>query len=88
MQTPSLRLALVATASILCFSAAQAASVAPVAAEHGMVVTAQQLATRVGVEVLTKDGNAVAVTSALNDWFGAKVAAAGTGVLLNNALGY
>src|SRR5689334_21088657 len=38
---------------------AHAASVAPVAAEHGMVVTAHQLATRVGVDVLKRGGNAV-----------------------------
>jgi gamma-glutamyltranspeptidase/glutathione hydrolase len=38
---------------------AQAASVAPIAAEHGMVVTAQHLATRVGVDVLKQGGNAV-----------------------------
>ena len=38
---------------------ALAASVAPVAAEHGMVVTAQHLASRVGVDVLKKGGNAV-----------------------------
>ena len=38
---------------------AQAASVAPVAAEHGMVVSAQHLATKVGVEVLKQGGNAV-----------------------------
>ena len=38
---------------------AAAASVAPVAAEHGMVVTAQHLATEVGVDVLKKGGNAV-----------------------------
>lgn len=37
----------------------QAASVAPVAAEHGMVVSAQQLATKVGVDVLRRGGNAV-----------------------------
>ncbi|MDR7333655.1 gamma-glutamyltransferase [Roseateles asaccharophilus] len=37
----------------------QAASVAPVAAENGMVVTAQHLATRVGVDVLKDGGNAV-----------------------------
>ena len=43
----------------LCLGGAQAASVAPVAAEHGMVVSAQHLATRVGVEVLKKGGNAV-----------------------------
>lgn len=38
---------------------ASAASPAPVAAEHGMVVTAQHLATRVGVDVLKDGGNAV-----------------------------
>ncbi|VTU39069.1 Gamma-glutamyltranspeptidase precursor [Variovorax sp. PBS-H4] len=31
-------------------------------------------------------GNAVSVTYTLNDWFGAKVTAAGTGVLLNNEM--
>ena len=38
---------------------AQSASVAPVAAEHGMVVTAQHLATQVGVDVLKRGGNAI-----------------------------
>ena len=38
---------------------AGAASVAPVAAENGMVVTAQHLATDVGVDVLKRGGNAV-----------------------------
>ncbi|PZO77510.1 MAG: gamma-glutamyltransferase [Mesorhizobium amorphae] len=36
-----------------------AASPAPVASEHGMVVTAQHLASEVGVEVLKSGGNAV-----------------------------
>ncbi len=36
-----------------------AASVAPAAAEHGMVATAQHLATEVGVDVLKKGGNAI-----------------------------
>src|SRR5437763_13749009 len=36
-----------------------AASMAPVAAENGMVVTAQHLATEVGVDVLRRGGNAV-----------------------------
>jgi gamma-glutamyltranspeptidase/glutathione hydrolase len=38
---------------------ADAASVAPVVAENGMVVTAQHLATEVGVDVLKRGGNAV-----------------------------
>lgn len=38
---------------------ARAASVAPVAAENGMVVSAQHLATRVGVDVLKSGGNAI-----------------------------
>lgn len=37
----------------------QAASVAPVGGVHGMVVTAHQLATKVGVDVLKRGGNAV-----------------------------
>ena len=49
---------LVATLAI-CFVDAHAASQAPVAAENGMVVTAQHLATRVGVDVLKDGGNAV-----------------------------
>ena len=45
--------------SVITLAAAHAASVAPVAAENGMVVTAQHLATRVGVDVLKDGGNAV-----------------------------
>lgn len=40
-------------------STARAASVAPVATENGMVVSAQHLATRVGVDVLKSGGNAI-----------------------------
>jgi len=46
-------------AALLVTAATHAASPAPVAAEHGMVVTAQQHATRIGVEVLRKGGNAI-----------------------------
>jgi len=48
-----------ACASLLAVAIAHAASQAPVAAENGMVVTAQHLATRVGVDVLKDGGNAV-----------------------------
>jgi gamma-glutamyltranspeptidase / glutathione hydrolase len=39
--------------------AANAASATPVAAEKGMVVSAQHLATRIGVDVLKRGGNAI-----------------------------
>jgi gamma-glutamyltranspeptidase/glutathione hydrolase len=44
---------------VFFLSGAQAASQAPVGAENGMVVTAQHLATHVGVDVLKDGGNAV-----------------------------
>jgi gamma-glutamyltranspeptidase/glutathione hydrolase len=53
------RCALLAALILACCVAARAASVAPVSAENGMVASAQHLATRVGVEVLKKGGNAV-----------------------------
>src|ERR1700726_4040104 len=51
--------AAIASISITTFAPGHAASVAPVAAENGMVVSAQHLATRVGVDVLKDGGNAV-----------------------------
>jgi gamma-glutamyltranspeptidase/glutathione hydrolase len=36
--------------------------------------------------IVDKAGNAVSVTYTLNDWFGARVTAAGTGMLLNNEM--
>ncbi|HEY5580713.1 MAG TPA: gamma-glutamyltransferase [Rhodoferax sp.] len=59
MKNSSLRVTLLVSVSIFCFASAQSASIAPVAAEHGMVVTAQHLATQVGVNVLKKGGNAI-----------------------------
>ncbi|WP_017903896.1 gamma-glutamyltransferase [Pseudomonas asplenii] len=50
---------LLATALILAVNPVHAASQAPVAGENGMVVTAQHLATHVGVDVLKAGGNAV-----------------------------
>ncbi|MHC2625250.1 gamma-glutamyltranspeptidase/glutathione hydrolase [Bradyrhizobium huanghuaihaiense] len=51
--------AAVVSICLVTSSPARAASVAPVAAENGMVVSAQHLATQVGVEVLKRGGNAV-----------------------------
>ena len=48
---------LIATSLALSCLMAHAASVAPVAAENGMVVTAQHLASHVGVDVLKNGGN-------------------------------
>jgi gamma-glutamyltranspeptidase/glutathione hydrolase len=47
------------TALTSCCACVQAASVQPIAAEHGMVVAAQHLATHVGVDVLKDGGNAI-----------------------------
>ena len=55
--TPA-RTLLAAALALACVDA-NAASQAPVAAENGMVVTAQHLATRVGVDVLKDGGNAI-----------------------------
>ncbi|MEO6363003.1 MAG: gamma-glutamyltransferase [Caldimonas sp.] len=58
--TTSPRIALTLALAWACACGqASAASAAPVAAENGMVVTAQHLATQVGVDVLRKGGNAV-----------------------------
>ena len=46
-------------ATLVVIHPAQAASQAPVAAQNGMVVTAQHLATHVGVDVLKDGGNAI-----------------------------
>ena len=59
MQNPSSIQVLVSAAALLCCVNSQGASVAPVASENGMVVSAQHLATQVGVDVLKKGGNAV-----------------------------
>jgi len=59
MKSNPLAKSLLAAAFALCYACAQAASLAPAAAENGMVVTAQHLATRIGVDVLKDGGNAV-----------------------------
>ncbi|ROM70721.1 gamma-glutamyltransferase [Pseudomonas brassicacearum] len=59
MKFESFARALIVTSLTFSCSYTQAASQAPVAAENGMVVTAQHLATHVGVDVLKNGGNAV-----------------------------
>ncbi len=57
--TRNLYTAVAAAIALAGAAQVQAASQAPVAAENGMVVTAQHLATHVGVDVLKKGGNAI-----------------------------
>jgi gamma-glutamyltranspeptidase / glutathione hydrolase len=51
---------------------------APAAAHEGQSTT--------HFSIVDKDGNAVSLTYTLNDWFGAHVTAAGTGILLNDEM--
>lgn len=53
------RLTLFLLIALFAQEATHAASTAPVAAEHGMVVTTQHLATRVGVDILKRGGTAI-----------------------------
>ena len=69
--------ALIAIAAIIGCAIARAASIAPAAAESGMVVTAQHLATRIGVDVLKKGGNAVDAAVAVGYALAAAYPAAG-----------
>jgi gamma-glutamyltranspeptidase/glutathione hydrolase len=59
MRRPFLVAGLVVASAAVGFGGARAASVPPVAAKNGMVVTAHRLATKVGVDVLKRGGNAI-----------------------------
>ncbi|QNK65865.1 gamma-glutamyltransferase [Variovorax sp. PAMC26660] len=56
---PKLHAAVAAVLALAAASASNAASQAPVASENGMVVSAQHLASKIGVDVLKRGGNAV-----------------------------
>src|SRR6476659_7310760 len=56
---PFWAMAAVCVWSLGTVSAANAASATPVAAEKGMVVSAQHLATQVGVDILKRGGSAI-----------------------------
>jgi gamma-glutamyltranspeptidase/glutathione hydrolase len=57
--TVALRTSVALTLALAGAAQLHAASLAPVAAENGMVVSAQHLATKVGVDVLKRGGNAI-----------------------------
>ncbi|GGP24444.1 gamma-glutamyltransferase [Silvimonas amylolytica] len=59
MKTPSVARVVGLVAFAFVQAASQAASLAPVMAQNGMVVSAQQLATKAGVDILKRGGNAV-----------------------------
>ena len=59
MWTTTARSAVVAALALAGAAQLHAASQAPVAAQNGMVVSAQHLATKVGVDVLKRGGNAI-----------------------------
>jgi gamma-glutamyltranspeptidase / glutathione hydrolase len=59
MWTATARSAVVAALALAGAAQLHAASQAPAAAENGMVVSAQHLATKIGVDVLKRGGNAI-----------------------------
>ena len=73
----SLRTALRCVALIACIGGAHAASLPPVAARNGMVATSQHLATKVGVDVLKRGGNAIDAAVAVGYALGVVLPAAG-----------
>ena len=75
---PAIKNALWVTSLLVALpTVAFSASLAPIAAEHGMVVTAQHLATQVGVDVLKHGGNAVDAAVAVGYALAAVYPAAG-----------
>jgi gamma-glutamyltranspeptidase/glutathione hydrolase len=56
---PVIHLRIFAWVALIAWAGVQAAAVGPIGAQHGLVVAAHPLATRVGVDVLEHGGNAI-----------------------------
>jgi gamma-glutamyltranspeptidase/glutathione hydrolase len=52
----------------------------------GTVGAAKEGSNTTHVSIVDRQGNAVALTYTINDWFGARITAAGVGILLNNEM--
>jgi hypothetical protein len=52
----------------------------------GMVAAVKEGVNTTHLSIVDKDGNAVALTYTINDWFGARVTASGVGILMNNEM--
>jgi gamma-glutamyltranspeptidase / glutathione hydrolase len=59
---------------------------AGVSAELGKDATPHEGSNTTHFSIIDRDGNAVSLTYTLNDWFGARVVASGTGVLMNDEM--
>jgi gamma-glutamyltranspeptidase/glutathione hydrolase len=59
---------------------------AGISSEFGKDVAAHEGSNTTHFSIIDQAGNAVSLTYTLNDWFGARVVAAGTGVLMNNEM--
>ena len=59
---------------------------AGISSEFGKDVAAHEGSNTTHFSIIDHDGNAVSLTYTLNDWFGARVVASGTGVLMNDEM--
>ena len=59
---------------------------AGISSEFGKDVAAHEGSNTTHFSIIDRDGNAVSLTYTLNDWFGARVVASGTGVLMNDEM--
>ena len=59
---------------------------AGISSEFGKDVAAHEGSNTTHFSIIDHDGNAVSLTYTLNDWFGARVVASGTGVLINDEM--